>query len=89
MAERIDGKVIAAEVLDKVKAETEKLVAETGVQPGIAVVIVGEDPASQFYVRSKGKMTVAVGVDSYSAGEVMRTDRSINHHPRPQNRNKK
>tara|TARA_Y100000815_G_scaffold11328_2_gene10180 strand:- start:14758 stop:15672 length:915 start_codon:yes stop_codon:yes gene_type:complete len=64
MAERIDGKVIAAEVLDKVKAETEKLVAETGVQPGIAVVIVGEDPASQFYVRSKGKRADECGFKS-------------------------
>jgi methylenetetrahydrofolate dehydrogenase (NADP+)/methenyltetrahydrofolate cyclohydrolase len=64
MAERIDGKVIAAEVLEKVKTETAKLVSETGVQPGIAVVIVGEDPASQFYVRSKGKRADECGFKS-------------------------
>jgi methylenetetrahydrofolate dehydrogenase (NADP+)/methenyltetrahydrofolate cyclohydrolase len=64
MAERIDGKVIAAEVLETVKAATEKLVSETGVQPGIAVVIVGEDPASEFYVRSKGKRAEECGFKS-------------------------
>jgi methylenetetrahydrofolate dehydrogenase (NADP+)/methenyltetrahydrofolate cyclohydrolase len=64
MAERIDGKVIAAEVLEKVKAATEKLVSETGMQPGIAVVIVGEDPASQFYVASKGKRAAECGFKS-------------------------
>jgi len=64
MAVRIDGKEIAAEVLEKVKAETGKLVSETGVQPGIAVVIVGEDPASQSYVRSKGKRADECGFKS-------------------------
>jgi methylenetetrahydrofolate dehydrogenase (NADP+)/methenyltetrahydrofolate cyclohydrolase len=64
MAERIDGKVIAAEVLETVKTATEKLANETGVQPGIAVVIVGEDPASEFYVRSKGKRAEECGFKS-------------------------
>jgi methylenetetrahydrofolate dehydrogenase (NADP+) / methenyltetrahydrofolate cyclohydrolase len=64
MAKRIDGKEVAAEVLEKVKTETAKLVAETGVQPGIAVVIVGEDPASQSYVRSKGKRADECGFKS-------------------------
>lgn len=64
MAERIDGKVIAAQVLDAVKTATDKLVEETGVQPGIAVVIVGEDPASQSYVRSKGKRASECGFKS-------------------------
>ena len=51
----IDGKAIAAEVVETVTRATAKLKAETGVTPGIAVVIIGEDPASQVYVKSKGK----------------------------------
>ena len=52
---RIDGKLIAEDVVATVKAETAKLVAENRVTPGLAVIIVGEDPASQVYVASKGK----------------------------------
>ena len=54
-ATRIDGKTIAADLRAKIAVESEKLISETGVVPGIAVVIVGEDPASQVYVASKGK----------------------------------
>src|SRR5690606_16507332 len=54
----IDGKVLAAEVIDKVKAATLEL-APT--QPGLAVVIVGEDPASQVYVASKSRMAKECG----------------------------
>ena len=60
----IDGKEVAADVVETVKAATRKLVDETGVQPGIAVVIVGEDPASQVYVRSKGKKATDCGFHS-------------------------
>lgn len=60
----IDGKEVAAEVIDIVKSATEKLVADTKVVPGIAVVIVGEDPASQVYVRSKGKKANECGFHS-------------------------
>lgn len=54
-ATRIDGKAIAADLRAKIAVEAEKLIAETKLVPGIAVVIVGEDPASQVYVASKGK----------------------------------
>ena len=54
-ATRIDGKAIAADLRAKIALEAEKLIAETNVVPGIAVVIVGEDPASKVYVASKGK----------------------------------
>lgn len=64
MVQVIDGKAVAAEVTDKVKAETEALVAATGVKPGLAVVIVGEDPASQVYVSSKGKKAKECGFRS-------------------------
>ncbi len=63
-AQIIDGKAVAAEVVETVTAETAKLIKETGVVPGIAVVIVGEDPASQVYVRSKGKRATECGFHS-------------------------
>jgi len=64
MASVIDGKVVAADVVAKVKAEADRLIAETGVVPGIAVVIVGHDPASQVYVASKGKKAKECGFNS-------------------------
>jgi len=63
-AKVIDGKEVAAEVVETVKNATATLVSETGVTPGIAVVIVGEDPASQVYVRSKGKRASECGFHS-------------------------
>jgi methylenetetrahydrofolate dehydrogenase (NADP+)/methenyltetrahydrofolate cyclohydrolase len=64
MAQRIEGKAVAAEVISRVKAATTQLKQEKGVTPGIAVVIVGEDPASQVYVRSKGRMAEECGFKS-------------------------
>lgn len=55
MATLIDGKAVAEDVVEKVKAASSKLISDTGVTPGIAVVIVGEDPASQVYVASKSR----------------------------------
>lgn len=63
-AKVIDGKEVASEVVETVKSATAKLTADTGVVPGIAVVIVGEDPASQVYVRSKGKRATECGFHS-------------------------
>ena len=60
----IDGKAFAATVRAKVADHVTALVNEHGITPGLAVVLVGEDPASQVYVRSKGKMTVEVGMNS-------------------------
>ncbi len=64
-AKVIDGKAFAATVREKVAAHVARLKEENGVTPGLAVVLVGEDPASQVYVRSKGKQTVEVGMNSY------------------------
>ncbi len=61
MAERIDGKSVAADVVNKVKAMAADLVDKHGVQPGLAVVIVGEDPASQVYVASKSRTAKECG----------------------------
>ena len=61
----IDGKAFAATVRGKVADHVAKLKDEHGITPGLAVVLVGEDPASQVYVRSKGKQTVEVGMNSF------------------------
>lgn len=61
----IDGKAFAASIREKVAAHVERIKNEIGVTPGLAVVLVGEDPASQVYVRSKGKQTVEAGMASF------------------------
>ncbi len=66
MAELIDGKAQAQALREQVKTDCAALLAETGVQPGLAVVIVGEDPASQVYVRNKGRMAQEVGFASFT-----------------------
>jgi methylenetetrahydrofolate dehydrogenase (NADP+)/methenyltetrahydrofolate cyclohydrolase len=60
----IDGKIIAASLRDRVAAEAARLKADHGLTPGLAVVLVGNDPASEVYVRSKGKQTIAAGMAS-------------------------
>jgi len=64
-AKVIDGKAFAAKLREKVAAEVGRLRSDHGVTPGLAVVLVGEDPASSVYVRSKGKQTVEAGMNSY------------------------
>ena len=66
MGERIDGKAIAADLRASVAEDVAKLKAEHGFTPGLAVVLVGEDPASQIYVRNKGKMTEEAGMNSFT-----------------------
>ena len=61
----IDGKAFAATVREKVAAHVARLKSDHGITPGLAVVLVGEDPASQVYVRSKGRQTVEAGMNSY------------------------
>jgi len=61
MAKLIDGKGIAAEVRADIKARAAEFVKETGVVPGLAVIIVGENPASQVYVRNKKKACEEAG----------------------------
>ncbi|EDZ41011.1 MAG: bifunctional methylenetetrahydrofolate dehydrogenase/methenyltetrahydrofolate cyclohydrolase FolD [Rhodobacteraceae bacterium] len=63
-AQIIDGKAFAAKVRGQVGEHVAALKADHGITPGLAVVLVGEDPASQVYVRSKGKMTNEVGMKS-------------------------
>lgn len=63
-AKVIDGKAFAATVRAQVAEHVTRLVNDNGITPGLAVVLVGEDPASQVYVRSKGKQTVEAGMKS-------------------------
>jgi methylenetetrahydrofolate dehydrogenase (NADP+)/methenyltetrahydrofolate cyclohydrolase len=66
MAKIINGKEISATIRAEIKEATERLVAESGVRPGLAVIIVGEDPASQVYVRNKKRACDEVGFYSES-----------------------
>jgi methylenetetrahydrofolate dehydrogenase (NADP+)/methenyltetrahydrofolate cyclohydrolase len=63
-ARLIDGKAFAENLLARVADEVAAMRREHGVQPGLAVVLVGEDPASQIYVRSKGEQSLQVGMHS-------------------------
>jgi methylenetetrahydrofolate dehydrogenase (NADP+)/methenyltetrahydrofolate cyclohydrolase len=63
-AQIIDGKAFAAGLRERVAAEVAALKASHGVTPGLAVVLVGEDAASQVYVRNKGEQTTAAGMYS-------------------------
>ncbi len=62
-AQLIDGKVLSAAVKEKLRLQTEELKA-AGVTPGLAVILVGEDPASQIYVRNKEKACEQIGIHS-------------------------
>ena len=61
----IDGKIIAAELRARVAGEVARVVREHGITPGLAVVLVGSDPASEIYVRNKHKQTQAAGMASF------------------------
>ena len=65
MAKIIDGKEVSAQVKEQVKEEAAQLKAATGLQVGLAVVIVGNNPASRVYVNNKKKACEAVGCQSF------------------------
>ncbi|MBB6506611.1 methylenetetrahydrofolate dehydrogenase (NADP+)/methenyltetrahydrofolate cyclohydrolase [Sphingomonas endophytica] len=64
-ARLIDGKEFAAKLRGRVATAAAAFTVQAGRKPGLAVVLVGEDPASSVYVRSKGKATVAAGMESF------------------------
>ncbi|WP_295174534.1 bifunctional methylenetetrahydrofolate dehydrogenase/methenyltetrahydrofolate cyclohydrolase FolD [uncultured Brevundimonas sp.] len=72
----IDGKAFSAALVERVGAAVARLEAAHGVKPGLAVVIVGEDPASQIYVRNKGETTLRAGMrsDTHRLAESTRQD---------------
>lgn len=63
MATILSGKELSQKLLEEQKIETQRLISE-GVEPGLAVVLVGEDPASEIYVRNKGLACEAIGIQS-------------------------
>nr|MDD6335021.1 bifunctional methylenetetrahydrofolate dehydrogenase/methenyltetrahydrofolate cyclohydrolase FolD [bacterium] len=65
MAQLIDGKAIAANIRARITSDVETLRQQTGVTPGLAVVLVGEDPASQIYVRNKHRACEGCGMKSF------------------------
>lgn len=65
MSKVIDGKAFAAKLRAEVGDKVAKLKSQHGIVPGLAVVLVGEDPASQVYVRNKGKQTAEAGMQSF------------------------
>jgi methylenetetrahydrofolate dehydrogenase (NADP+)/methenyltetrahydrofolate cyclohydrolase len=64
-AKLIDGKAYAAGLRKRVAAGVEALIAEGGPKPGLATVLIGDDPASQVYIRSKGKLAAELGMASF------------------------
>lgn len=64
-ASLIDGKVIAADLRARVAVEVTRMKREHGLTPGLAVVLIGNDPASEVYVRNKHKQTQAAGMSSF------------------------
>ena len=65
VAKLIDGKSFAVQIRSEIATQVKALLDSKGIKPGLAVILVGEDPASQVYVRSKGKQTIEVGMNSY------------------------
>ncbi len=65
MADIIDGKAFAASLREKIASQVAVIKRDSGITPGLAVVLVGEDPASQVYVRNKGKQTLEAGMNSF------------------------
>ena len=65
MAQIIDGKKVSAQVKEQVREEAAQLKASAGLQVGLAVVIVGNNPASRVYVNNKKKACEAVGFQSF------------------------
>src|SRR5690348_9134654 len=61
----IDGKAFALSLRERVASEVARFTATAGRKPGLAVVLVGDDPASAVYVRSKHKATLAAGMESF------------------------
>jgi methylenetetrahydrofolate dehydrogenase (NADP+)/methenyltetrahydrofolate cyclohydrolase len=88
-AQLIDGKGIAARVLERNHAAVTALVGSHHLQPGLAVILVGDDPASQVYVRNKARQTVAAGMRSFehllpasaTQAEVIELVRRLNRDP--------
>lgn len=65
MANIIDGKAIAAQIRETIKKEAARFSTVSGIIPGLAVILVGDDPASKIYVRNKKKACEECGFKSF------------------------
>ena len=65
MAEIIDGKLVSSEVRKNIAFDVTEFIAKTGITPGLAVILVGNNPASAVYVRNKHKACIEAGMNSY------------------------
>lgn len=89
-AEIIDGKTLAATMRDEIKAKTAQLKAETGVTPGLGVILVGDDPASRSYVTAKERALEEAGMHSVdlrlpattTQAELIAVVEKLNHDPK-------
>lgn len=90
MAELIDGKLVSASIREKLKNEIDTFMSVSGIVPGLAVVLVGDNPASLVYVRNKKKACAEVGINSFeitlpgdaSESELLECIRSLNSDPK-------
>lgn len=90
MAELIDGKLVSANIREKLKNEIDTFMSVSGIVPGLAVVLVGDHPASLVYVRNKKKACEQVGINSFeitlpgdaSESELLECIRSLNSDPK-------
>ena len=90
MAELIDGKLVSASIREKLKNEIDTFMSVSGIVPGLAVVLVGDNPASIVYVRNKKKACEQVGINSFeitlpgdaSESELLECIRSLNSDPK-------
>lgn len=88
-AKIIDGKAFSEKLLKQIKKQVADLKKKHKITPGLAVVLVGEDPASQVYVRNKGKQTVEAGMNSFeyklpatiSEAELIAKVKELNNNP--------
>ncbi len=88
-AQLLDGKKLASEMRDELKQKTAQLITQTGVQPGLGVILVGEDPASQSYVLAKERACAEAGMlsldirlpASTTQAELLAQVDALNHNP--------
>jgi len=78
-AQILDGRALSANLRKDLRRDTAKLAAKHGRAPGLAVILVGEDPASQIYVRNKKKACVDVGIESDAFSQTLPAETSQQH----------
>jgi len=79
IAKILDGRTLSASLREELQRDTAKLIAKHGRAPGLAVILVGEDPASQIYVRNKKKACVDVGIESDAFSKTLPVETTQQH----------